>query len=166
MLIVFRGLPGSGKTSIARGIAIRRAATYLRIDAIEQAIRNAAVLAGGIGAAGYAVANALAESNLADGRAVVADCVNPVAESREAWRAVAGRARVRIVEVEVLCSDNIEHRRRVEGRRPDLPGLVCPSWQAVLESEYEFWDRPHLVVDTALRTPGEAIAYVDHHIGA
>ena len=86
---------------------------YLRIDVIEQAIRQAAVLAGDIGAAGYAVANALAEGNLANGRAVVADGVNPVGESREAWRMVADRARVRLIEIEVVCSDPIEHRRRV-----------------------------------------------------
>jgi len=35
-----------------------------------------------IGPAGYFVANALAASNLANGVAVVADCVNPVEESR------------------------------------------------------------------------------------
>ncbi len=165
MLIVFGGLPGSGKTSIARGIARRRAAFYLRIDVIEQAIRRATVLAGDIGAAGYAVANALAEGNLADGRAVVADGVNPVGESREAWRMVADRAQVRLVEIEVVCSDPIEHRRRVEGRQSDVPGLVCPTWQGVLEREYEPWDGPHLVVDTASMTVGEAIAFVEHHIG-
>ena len=67
MLIVFGGLPGTGKTIISRMIAIRRAAIYLRIDAIEQAIRNSNVLAGDVGPAGYGVANVLAESNLAIG---------------------------------------------------------------------------------------------------
>lgn len=120
MLIVFGGLPGSGKTTLSRALAIRRAALYLRIDTIEQAIRDAGVPASEIGAAGYAVANALTEANLAMGRTVVADAVNPVAESRDAWRAMAIRTATRIVEIEVICSDRHEHRRRVEGRKPDI----------------------------------------------
>jgi predicted kinase len=77
MLIVFGGLPGTGKTTISRVIATRHSATYLRINAIKQAIRGAVVLDGGvdIGPAGYLVANVLAESNLTTGRIVVADCV-------------------------------------------------------------------------------------------
>jgi predicted kinase len=166
MLIVFGGLPGTGKTTISRAIATRQSATYLRIDAIEQAIRDAAVLAGGVGPAGYVVANVLAESNLIGGRTVVADCVNPVGESREAWRAIASRANVRLVEVEVICTDPLEHRRRVEVRTSDIPGLIYPTWQAVLERDYEPWEEPHLIVDTARLSADQAIAVVERHIGA
>jgi predicted kinase len=168
MLIVFGGLPGTGKTTISRAIAKRHSATYLRIDAIEQAIRDAAVLAGGIGSAGYVVANVLAESNLMSGQTVVADGANPVAESRKAWRAIALRAKARLVEVEIICSDQLEHRRRVEGRTSetsDIPGLVYPTWQAVSEHDYEPWEEPHLIVDTARLTPDEAISIVERHIG-
>ena len=41
MLIIFSGLPGSGKSTIARALARRLRAVYLRIDTIEQAIRAA-----------------------------------------------------------------------------------------------------------------------------
>jgi predicted kinase len=160
MLIVFGGLPGTGKTTISRGVARALAATLLRVDIIEQAIRDSGVPAGAVGASGYAVAQALAEANLGDGRGVVADCVNPVAASREGWRAVAARAAVRLIEVEVVCSDPHEHRRRVEGRASDIPGLVLPSWEAILRSDYEPWDRPHLVIDSAALTPSEAVAVV------
>jgi len=94
MLIVFSGLPGTGKTTIARELARRTGAVYLRIDVIEQAIRDADVLAGDVAASGYSVANALALSNLQLGNTVVADCVNPVRESRDAWKAVATMAEV------------------------------------------------------------------------
>ena len=40
-----------------------------------------------IGPAGYSVANALAETNLRLGHSVVADCVNPVRDSRLGWSA-------------------------------------------------------------------------------
>ena len=166
MLIVFGGLPGTGKTTISRALASRQAATYLRIDAIEQAIRAAGVLAGDVGPAGYGVANVLAEANLISGRTVVADCVNPVAESRMAWRGVAARASVRLVEVEVICSDPAEHRRRVEGRTSDIPGLTPPTWQSVMRHDFQPWDRARLVLDTARLSPDQAIAAVEDHIGS
>jgi predicted kinase len=106
----------------------------------------------------------LAEANLIAGNKVVVDCVNPVSESRSAWKAVASRVGVRIIDVEVICSDTLEHRRRVEGRSSDIPGLVFPTWQAVLERDYEPWREPHLVIDTARLSPNEAISAVEHYI--
>ena len=44
---------------------------------------------------------------------------------------VARRAAVALVEVEVVCSDAAEHRRRVESRRADIPGLLLPTWDEV-----------------------------------
>ncbi|WP_247528165.1 hypothetical protein [Bradyrhizobium sp. 199] len=51
VLIVFGGLPGTGKTTISRELTIRLAATYLRIDSIEQALKDAGLT---VGAEGYA----------------------------------------------------------------------------------------------------------------
>jgi predicted kinase len=157
MLVVFGGLPGTGKTTLARALAQDRHATYLRIDAIEQALRSSGVLVGEIGPAGYLVAYALAESNLRLGRIVIADCVNPLAITREAWRQVAENAGSRIVEIEVICSDAAEHRRRVKTRSSDVAGLELPGWDDVLQREYEPWGRSRLVIDTAARTAADAL---------
>ena len=92
MLIVFGGLPGTGKTTLARAFAQQRRATYLRIDTIEQALQSSEMLAGEVGPAGYMVAYALAEANLRLGGIVVADSVNPLAITRDAWRKVAAAA--------------------------------------------------------------------------
>ena len=155
MLIVFSGLPGVGKTTVARGVACRLLATYLRIDAVEEAIRSALGPTQDIGTAGYVVAQAVAETNLALGRTVVADCVNPLVESRSAWRAVASHAAARLLEVEVVCSDVTEHRRRVEARVADIAGHALPAWASITAQAYQAWDRSRLIVDTAQLTPDE-----------
>lgn len=156
MLIVLGGLPGSGKTTIAREIAALVPCVYLRIDTIEQALRSTDALAGEVGPAGYVVAYELARSNLSLGLTVVADCVNPLPVTREAWQAVAADASSRIVEVEIVCSDIPEHRRRVEQRSIDVPGLVPPTWAAVQQRDYEPWTTQRLVIDTASVSAREA----------
>jgi len=161
MLIVFSGLPGTGKTTIARELARRFNAVYLRIDVIEQTLRDAGVAPG---ASGYGVANALALSNLQLGRTVVADCVNPVQESRAAWRATAATAGVALVDIQIVCSDTREHLRRVESRESDIPGLIAPSWQSVLVHEYEPWDDAPLTVDTAQIDAAQAVEKLLKHL--
>jgi hypothetical protein len=72
-------------------------------------------------------------------RSVIADCVNPVMASRNGWRETALRCAARLVEIEIVCSDLAEHRRRVEGRVADIEGLVLPSWDDISSRIYEPW---------------------------
>ena len=109
LLIVFGGLPATGKTTLSRELARRLAATHLRVDTIEQSLKAAGLA---VGPTGYIIANALAADNLMLDRTVVADCVNPVQASRNGWRETAFRCAARLVEIEIICSDLAEHRRR------------------------------------------------------
>lgn len=161
MLYVTSGVPGTGKSTLARQLARHLHATYLRVDTIE-----AALLAHGLTATveGYAVSYALALDNLRLGHAVVVDVVNPLAVTRGAWAEVAQEAGVRLVNIEVVCSDAAEHRRRVERRRTDpatrVGGWAPPTWDAVQASAraFEPWNTERVVLDTAGRPEAQAFA--------
>jgi predicted kinase len=160
LLIVFSGLPGVGKSTIAAMLARRLHATYLRIDTIEQALFTCATLPHGVVAEGYAVAYRVAEDNLRTGATVIADAVNPLPVTRDAWLAVATRAAAHVQEIEIICSDVREHRRRVETRSSDVPGLRLPTWREVQARDYRAWDRPRRLLDTAGQSPKAALAGV------
>lgn len=153
-LFIFGGLPGAGKSTLARHLAGALNAVYLRIDTIEQALHDQGVAVSG--PEGYVVAYRLAEDNLRLGRRVVADSVNPIEITRAAWRAVAHTAGAPFCEIEVVCSDPVAHRRRVETRPSQVPNLRLPTWQDVLERAYEPWHGRILRIDTAGRTPAES----------
>ena len=107
MLIIFGGLPGTGKSTLARLLAHKLKATHLRVDTVEAALVNQGQP---VGPAGYTVAYGVAEDNLQLGQTVLADSVNPLDITRRAWREVATRSQVDFVEVEVICSDRDEHK--------------------------------------------------------
>ena len=159
-LIIFSGLSGTGKTTIARELSRQLGATYLRADSIEHVLRESAGVTQPIYDLGYCVAYAVAEENLRLGHTVVADSVNPLAITRDAWVNVARRAKARHVEVEVQCSDAIQHRRRVEERTIDIPGFSLPTWDDVTSREYHPWDREHMVLDTATCSVEECVSII------
>jgi len=157
MLIVFSGLPGVGKTAIARELARATGAVHLRIDSIEQAMRASGQRVEG---EGYAVAYNVAADNLSLGLMVIADCVNPWPQTRAAWRSVAVRARAGVLEVEIVCSDTDEHRRRVETRVADIEGHQLPTWQEVLARDYRAWNTSRLIVDSARGSVADSVSEI------
>lgn len=140
MLIVFAGLAGTGKTTLARLVARKLSAAMLRIDAIEAAVIRSGLATSPVGPIGYLIAHQIAAECLIAGTPVVVDAVNPVAEARAGWRELARAHDAEILMVEVTMSDAAAHRRRVEERRSDVPGLVVPTWEQILGSDYRPWD--------------------------
>lgn len=131
------GLPGTGKTTLSRALAVEFAAVYLRVDVVETPLLNAGV---DVGPLGYEVVRELARANLTLGAQVVVDLVNPLPVTRRMWTGLASDLDVPLVVFECVLRDREEHRRRVDARVPDLPGQVVPTWGDVMAREYVPWD--------------------------
>ena len=155
MLYIFSGLPGTGKSTLSAGLCQVLRAAYLRVDVVEQAMRVSDVWVDG--PTGYMVCYELAAANLRLGLDVVADAVNPIGETREAWRNVAEALDVPYAEIEVVCSDDDEHRHRIVSRVSDIAGLTLPTWEEVKSRQYDAWDRDHIIIDTAHQTVSECL---------
>src|SRR4029453_5753758 len=78
-----------------------------------------------------------------------ADWVNPWPPPRKAGGSAADRAGVRAVDVEIVCSDADEHRRRVESRSADIAGHSLPTGTEVVDGDSRAGARERLVIDTA-----------------
>ena len=155
MLYIFSGLPGSGKSTLARLLAGHTSACWLRIDTVEQGLRDICGLAG-IEGEGYRLSYRIALDNLRAGVSVVADSCNPIQLSREEWQQVAVDAGCRYVDIELICSSSAEHRLRVEQRQSTVPGLRLPDWSSVQQREYHDWQTARIQLDTAGHTPEQS----------
>ena len=156
LLFIFSGLPGSGKSTLAMALALQTGAVYIRVDTIEQALRDLCGVE--VEAEGYQLAYRIAMDNLRVGLSVVADSCNPIELTRREWERVALDAGASHMNIEVVCSDIGQHRRRVESRLSDVPGLKLLSWSDVTSREYQQWTAHRLVIDTAGQSSEESQA--------
>ena len=150
MLVQVCGLPGTGKSTLAAGLAEQGPSVLLRIDAIDAAMRRNGFTPAQTGIACYSVAHAVALPHLRRGMTVIADAVSPVAAAREGWRGTAEAAGVPLWVIETVLPDPEEHRRRVEDRTSDLAGFTVPSWSEVqaVAAAYEPRHADRLVLAT------------------
>jgi predicted kinase len=154
-LYIFSGLPGVGKTTLSKSLCQYIHAMHLRIDTIEQALRDLCSVDAQI--EGYGLAYRLAADNLRLGNDVIADSCNPIHLTRNEWQAVAINSKACFVNIEVICSDSEEHQQRVETRLSGIAGLKLPTWKQVRNREYHAWLTDRIIIDTAGKTQKTSI---------
>jgi predicted kinase len=159
-LIAFSGLPGVGKTTIARDLARGLEALYLRVDSIEAALKNSSLRIHPAEDAGYQALIAIARDNLANCLTVIADTVNPLQITRNWFARVVLECKSNLLNVEVVCSDVEEHRRRVENRIDQTQDHDLPTWEHVQNREFDVWTEHRLIVDTCRLSVAECIAKI------
>jgi len=150
VLYIFSGLPGVGKSTLAKNVAKLLKAVYIRIDTIEQGLRDLCKF--DVQGEGYRLAYRIVRDNLLVGNDVVADQCNPIKLTRKEWVDVAVKNNCDYINIEIVCSDKSEHRRRVENRENDIENIKLPTWEDVVEREYDVWDEEHIIIDTANKT--------------
>ena len=150
ILFIFSGLPGVGKSAYAKKIAEIEKAVYLRIDTVEQGLRDLCSM--NIQGEGYRLSCLIAADNLRVGNSVVADCVNPWKLTRDEWKNIAEIEGVNYINIEIKCSNKNEHKERVEKRYSEIPGLLLPPWKKILEMKYDKWDTGIISIETSGKT--------------
>ena len=154
-LYIFSGLPGAGKTTLAKCLATHIKASFLRIDTVEVGISD--LCDSKVEGEGYRLSYRIAADNLRIGNSVVADSCNPIKLTRCEWQDVALSNNSSYTNIEIICSDKDEHRKRIEERKCDIPGSIQPSWKQVVEHEYEPWAEDRVIIDTASKSVKECI---------
>jgi predicted kinase len=153
-LIIFSGLPGTGKSALAEAFGRELGIPVYAKDWLEATLRRAGVVAPpdnptALGYAGYELLTTLATRQLHLGQSAILDSVAALERIRQQWRNLARQYGARWQVVECVCSDESLHRTRLEVRERGIPGWHELTWVEVerVKGYYEAWTEQRLVLD-------------------
>lgn len=162
ILFILSGLPGSGKSTLSQFLVRKYKIPYLRIDTIEQGLRDLCHV--DVVAEGYALSYRMAAEYLNLGLHVMADSCNPINLTRMAWESVAKNNHSDFVNIEIVCSDKDEHRHRIETRKIEFENLKSPTWEDVENRVFHPWASDRIVIDTAHKSVEESQKELDEKL--
>lgn len=152
-LIVFTGLPGTGKSSLAEEVGKRLSIPVFAKDWLEATLVQSELVASNIdkplGSAGYQLLTVLAERQLVLEQSVILDSVASTQSIRNTWKQLVKKYQAEWRVVECICSDESLHCSRLAGRQRYIPGWHELSWLEVVRVKeyYSPWMEERLIVD-------------------
>lgn len=155
-LIVFSGLPGTGKSTLAESIGRQLGIPVFAKDWLE-----AVILQNGLrstldektlGYVSYELLTVLAERQLMLGQSVILDSVASTQTIRKMWHDMANQYGAKWRVIECICSDETVHQERLNGRQRNIPGWHELEWLDIEKAKkyYQSWDEDHLVLDMVI----------------
>jgi predicted kinase len=151
-VVVFTGLPGTGKSSVAELIARAIQAPAFAGDWLMAALKPYGLLdrldRPTYLAMYYKLLHTLITRQLILGQSAVVDClINDDIAGR--WREDVARYGARLLVVECVCTDAGLHRSRIIGRKRNIPGWHEIGWDHVerMRVEYPPLASGHITID-------------------
>jgi predicted kinase len=160
-LIIFSGLPGTGKSTLAETVGRELGSPVFALDWLLGAIKPFGVLTNeNASPIGYELLTTLARRQLMLGQSAILDSVVGLNEQRELWRGLAEEFGAGFYVIETICSDTALHRQRLSGRIRGIPGWHELTWANVEKSRANFvaWEGERLIVDAVEPLEGNLAA--------
>ena len=124
-LIVFSGLPGTGKSVLAETVAREYGISVFAKDWIEATLLRCELAPTNrekpLGSASYHLLTVLAERQLMLGQSVILDSVASTKSIRSTWRELAEKYNATWLVIECVCSDEKVHRAHLSMRQQESP---------------------------------------------
>ena len=129
-LIIFSGLPGTGKSSIAEVVGTQLQIPVFAKDWLEAALRRTG-FEENTGYAGYELLTTLAERQLRLGQSAILDSVASITAVRQQWHTLAQTYEADWRVIECVCSDIALHQARLAKRQRNIPDWHELAWEDV-----------------------------------
>ena len=152
-LIVFSGLPGTGKSTLAENVGKQQCVPVFAKDWLEANLLGnglvPTITEKPLGFASYDLLTTLAERQLMLGQSVILDSVASTATIRDAWRQISKQYGADWRVIECVCSDQAMHRARLVRRKRNIPGWHELTWSDVekVKQYYAVWEEERLILD-------------------
>lgn len=154
-LILFDGLPGTGKSTLAEAAGRKLCAPVFSRDRIAGVLVKSGLLRDDANPndAAHDVMALLAERQFHLGQSAIFDGVVGTEARQARWRRLAADSGAALQVVQCVCSDGALHRARIEGRQRGIPGWHELTWAHVetVATHYQPWPGDCLIVDAVDR---------------